>query len=92
MLKDRKIELQAKSIRRMQDDNLRLNAENKALKEKLLKQAKLTEAAEQYRKEHLKALSALNDAKDRYNEAVREIVAEKRRYRKEFEECLKGVR
>lgn len=91
MLKDRKIKLQAETIRRIREDNLRLNAENKALKEKLLKQTGMIEAAEQYRKEHLKALSALNDAKERYHEAVREIAAEKKRYRKEFGECMKGI-
>lgn len=91
MLKERRIELQAKTIRRLQDDNIRLNIENKELKRRLHKQARLIEAAETYRNEHQKALLALNEAKERYNEAVSEVVAEKKRYRKEFEECLKGM-
>ena len=91
MLKERKIELQAKTIRRLQDNNIRLNAENKELKRKILEQSKLIEATETYRKEHQKALTTLNDAKERYNEAVRDVVSEKKRYRKEFEKCLKGM-
>lgn len=91
MLKERRIELQAKTIRRLQDDNIRLNTENKELKRKLHEQSKLIQAAETYRSEHQKALSALNEAKERYNEAVREAVTEKKRYRKEFEACLKGM-
>ncbi len=91
MLKERRIELQAKTIRRLQEDNIRLNAENKELKRKLRGQAKVVQAAEAYRNEHQKVLSALNEAKERYNEAVMEVVAEKKRYRKEFEECLRGM-
>ena len=91
MLKERRIELQAKTIRRLQDDNIRLNTENKELKRKIQEQSKLIEAAETYRNEHQKAIAALNGAKERYNEAVREVAAEKKRYRKEFEECLKGM-
>ena len=91
MLKERRIELQAKTIRRLQDDNIRLIAENKELKRKIQEQSKLIEAAETYRSEHQKAIAALNDAKERYSEAVRDVVAEKKRYRKEFEECLKGM-
>ena len=46
MLKERRIELQAKTIKRLQDDNIRLNTENKELKRKLREQSKLIEAAE----------------------------------------------
>lgn len=91
MLKERRIELQTKTIKRLQNDNIRLHTENKDLKHKLHEQSKLIEAAENYRNEHQKALCALNEAKERYNEAVREVVSEKKRYRKEFEECLNGM-
>ena len=91
MLKNKKIELQAKTIRRLHEDNIRLNKENNELKNRLKEQSILIETAETYRTEHQKALSALNDAKERYNEAVRIAVAEKRRCRKEFEECLKRI-
>ena len=91
MLKERRIELQSKTIKRLQDDNIRLNTENKELKRKLREQSKLIEAAETYRNEHQKVLCALNEAKERYNEAVREVVTEKKRYSKEFEECLNGM-
>ena len=91
MLKERRIELQSKTIKRLQDDNIRLNAENKELKRQLYEQTRLIEAAETYRTEHQKALLALNEAKERYNKAVREAVSEKKRYRKEFEECLKEI-
>lgn len=90
MLKERRIELQSKTIRRLQDHNYRLTAENKDLKHRLHEQSRLIEAAETYRTEHLKALCALNEAKERYNEAVRAVVSEKKRYRKEFEECMKN--
>lgn len=92
MIKNRKLELQAKTIRRLQDDNIRLNKENKELKRKLQEQSDIISAAENYRTEHQKALSILADAKDRYNEALKEIMAEKKRYKKEFEECLKGIK
>lgn len=92
MLKEKKMELQAKTIKRLQEDNLRLTKENKELKASYQEQERIIAAAEKYREEHLKILSALNDAKQRYNEAIREIVAEKKRYRKEFEECIRGLR
>ena len=91
MLKERRIKSQLKTIKRLQDDNIRLHAENRELKCRLQEQSRLIDAAEAYRKEHRKALSALSEAKERYNQAVREIVAEKQRYGKEFEACLKGM-
>ena len=80
-----------KTSRRLQYDNICLNAENKELKRKIQEQSKLIEATETYRNEHQKALTALNDTKERYNEAIRDVVAEKKRYRKECEKCLKRI-
>lgn len=91
MLKERRIKSQLKTIKRLQDDNIRLHTENRELKCRLQEQSRLIDAADAYRKEHRKALSALSEAKERYNQAVREIVAEKQRYGKEFEACLKGM-
>lgn len=91
MLKNRRIELQSKTIRRLQEDNTRLTAENKELKKKIYEQAKLIDAAEKYRAEHQKALDALGSAKERYNEAIRAVVAEKKRYKEEFGEIVKNL-
>lgn len=91
MIKNRKLELQAETIRRLQNDNKRLDAENRELKRKLQEQSAVITAAENYRTEHQKALAVLSEAKERYNEALREIMSEKKRYRKEFEKCLKGI-
>jgi len=79
MLKNRKIELQAKTIRRLRDDNLRLAAENKELKRKLQEQTKLIEAAGKYRAEHQKSMAVLERAKEKYNEAARTVMAEKKK-------------
>ena len=92
MIKNRKIELQSKTIQRLRDDNLRINSENKELRQKLQEQCKIIEAAKKYKDEHQKVLSSLNDAKERYNQAVRDMAETKKRYRKEFEGVLKWVR
>ena len=91
MLKNRKIQLQSKTIRRLQDTYARLTAENKELKKKLQDQLVLAQAAEKYRAEHQKAMAALNSAKERYNEAVRSVISEKKQYREEFQEFLKEI-
>lgn len=79
MIKNRKIELQSKTIRRLQEDNIRLNKENRELRKKIKEQEDIVLAAEKYRTAHLKALSALNNAKKRYNEAARRIAAKRKR-------------
>ena len=75
MLKNRKIELQAKTILRLKEENNRLATENKALKEKLQEQNSLVQAAENYRDEQLKILRTLNESKEKYEEAVRDVKA-----------------
>lgn len=92
MIKDKKIELQFKTIQRLRDDNLRLNSEIEELKQKLQEQCKIIEAAKKFKDEHQKVLSSLNDAKERYNQALRDMTETKKRYRKEFEGALKWVR
>ena len=84
MMKNRKIELQSKTIQRLQEDNMRLKGENRELRKKLQEQQDIVLAAEKYKAAHQKALSVLNDAKKKYNEAVRRIAAERKRYRKEI--------
>lgn len=64
MLAKRKIELQSRMIKRLQDENIRLHDQNKKLMCKLQEQSLLVEAAENYRNEHQKSLSALNNAKE----------------------------
>ena len=91
MIKNTKIELQAKTIRRLQDDNIRLSKENKELKKQLQEHKVLMGAAEKYRDEHKKAIGLLNEAKEMYNEALSDILAEKKRLKEEFEKLMKGI-
>ena len=48
-------------------------------------------AAEKYRDEHKKAIGLLNEAKEMYNEALSDILAEKKRLKEEFEKLMKGI-
>jgi len=83
MSENTKNKLQSKTIKRLHDDNLRLKAENKALKEQLKSQSLLAEAAGRYRAEHQKALSALSGAREAYEQAVIDAAAWEKRRRHE---------
>lgn len=84
MLKNRKIELQSKTILRLKEENTRLATENKDLKQKIQEQKSLVQAAENYRDEQLKILRTLNESKEKYEKAVRDIMEMKKLYRKRF--------
>lgn len=91
MIKNAKIELQAKTIRRLQDENTRLNKENKELRKQIQENETVVSAAEKYRDEHKKALGLLREAKERYTEAVSEILSEKKVYKEEFEKMMDKI-
>lgn len=84
MLKNRKIELQSKTLLRLKEENTRLATENKDLKQKIQEQKSLVQAAENYRDEQLKILQTLNESKEKYEKAVRDIMEMKKLYRKRF--------
>ena len=48
MLKNRKIELQSKTILRLKEENTRLATENRDLKQKIQEQKSLVQAAENF--------------------------------------------
>ncbi len=72
-------ELRTRTIRRLREDNLRLDRENQELRREIRQHKALIRAAETYRDEHQKALTALNDARDQYQKALREVASIKKR-------------
>ena len=92
MIKDRKIELQAKIIHELQEDNASLTARIKELEKIVNDDQKIIEAAMVYRDEHEKCVASLNEAKDRYLQAIQDIADYKKKYKHDMETLLKTIK
>jgi hypothetical protein len=92
MTKDRKIELQAKIIHKLQEDNASLTARIKELEEIVNNNQKIIDAAAVYRDEHEKCIASLNEARSEYMQAAQEMTEQKKKYKNDMEALLKTIK
>ena len=92
MNKDKKIEIQRKIILDLQQENSSLSERIKELEKIVDDNNQIIESAKTYHEEHLKCLTSLNEAREKYLQATQVIVEQKKKYKKEMENLLKTVR
>lgn len=92
MTKDRKIELQAKIIHELQDDNASLTARIKELEKIVNDNKQIIDAATTYRDEQEKCIAALNEAKEKYLKAAQDMAEQKQKYKNDMEALLKTIK
>lgn len=92
MKPEKKIELQAKMIRELQDKLSEVTQENEELKLKLQLNEELVAQAEKYREEHIQCVKALTEAKDKYYAALSDLQKERKNYKKEMNGFFRGLK
>lgn len=92
MTKDRKIELQAKIIHELQENNATLTARIKELEKIVNDNQKIIDAADVYRDEQERCIAALNEARLKYQQAAQEMIEQKKKYKNEMETLLKTIK
>lgn len=92
MTKDRKIELQAKIIHELQEDNASLTARIKELEKIVNDDQQVIEAATTYHSEHEKCIAALNEAREKYLKATQDMAEQKQKYKHDMEVLLKTIK
>lgn len=92
MTKDRKIELQAKIIHELQEDNASLTARIKELEKIVNDNKQIINAATVYREEHEKCINSLNKAKEEYLQAAHDMAEQKKKYKNDMETLLKTIK
>lgn len=92
MTKDKKIELQAKIIHELQEENMSLIERIKEL-EKIVDDNKVNaDAVNTYHEEQEKCIASLKEAKDGYLQATKNLIEQKKKYKKDMEHLLKTIR
>ena len=92
MNNDKKIELQNKIIRNLQQENSSLSERIKELEKIVDDNNQIIESAKTYHEEHLKCLTSLNEAREKYLQATQVVNEQKKKYKKEMENLLKTIR
>lgn len=101
--KDKKIEIQKKTIFSLREENEKLKMRIKDLEFELQseKQTKgasydvtkeLLAQAENYYKEHQDCINSLNDAKEKYYNATQKVNEERKRYKKTFDDLFSTLK
>ena len=92
MKQDKKIALQSKIIRELQDENTSLTERIKELEQIVNDNAKIIDAVNTYRVEHEKCIASLDEAKTKYIQAARDMAEQKQKYKNEMENLLKTIK
>ena len=92
MTKNRKIELQAKIIHELQEDNASLTARIKELEKIVNDNQKIIDAAITYRDEHEKRIASLDELREKYSQAVKDMAEQKKKYKNDMEALLKTIK
>ena len=92
MTKNRKIELQAKIIHELQEDNASLTARIKELEKIVNDNKKIIDAAITYRDEHEKRIASLDELREKYSQAVKDMAEQKKKYKNDMEALLKTIK
>ncbi len=92
MFEKERIQRLEKVIAELKAENKELKAENIRLLDDIEKNRKLVEAANAYQEEHLRALNIMKEAKEYYDDALLQLIEEKKRYKKEFEELINKIK
>lgn len=92
MTKDRKIELQAKIIHELQEDNASLTERIKELEKIVNDNKKIIDAATTYSEKQEKCIASLNEAKEKYLQAIKDITEQKKKYKRDMEALLKTIK
>ena len=92
MKQDKKIALQSKIIRELQDENTSLTERIKELEQIVNDNAKIIDAVNIYRIEHEKCIASLDEAKTKYIQAARDMAEQKQKYKNEMENLLKTIK
>lgn len=91
MLDKRKLEILKKNNRELKETNNALAKENRRLRDELQRHAAVVKAAEKYKDEHTRALTALDNARQKYVLATRELIRQKELSDKEFKDLLSKI-
>lgn len=89
---EKKIELQAKIIHELQEENASLVERIKELERIVNDNEKIIDTAKTYRDEHEKCIASLNEIKEKYVQATKDIAEQKRKYKSGMEALLKTIK
>lgn len=92
MNKDKKIELQTRIIHELQEENTSLIARIKELEKIVNDNQKIIDATTTYREEQEKCILALNDARQKYLQAAKDMMEQKKNYTKDMKDLLKTIK
>ena len=92
MNKDKKIAMQEKIIRQLQEEVKSLLERNTELEKQANENEKIIKLANSYRDEHEKEMAEIRKVKEKYLQATQDIITYKKNYKKEMESLLKTVK
>jgi len=90
MLETKRIEMLEKRCKALQEDNKALSKRNIELETELKSLHDIIYAANNYTDEHRKAMILLNESRDRYDLAYKQMMKLKKEYEIRMQKVLKG--
>lgn len=92
MIKEKKIALQAKIIKDLQNEKKELLKRNNELEKIVSDNEDIIKEAKAYKDEHTKAIESLVEAREKYLQAHKAMVEQKNEYKREMENLLKTIK